>query len=272
MRRGRPPDPAAGPSRAKPPTPAVPAGEGAAAAAGERIAKVIAGHGLCSRREAEAWIAAGRVAVNGTLLSTPAFVVGAGDIILVDGQPLPERPTVRLWRYHKPSGLVTTHADPQGRPTVFERLPADLGRVISVGRLDLTSEGLLLLTNSGPLARRLELPATGWIRRYRARAHGSVEPAALARLEGGVVLDGIRYGPVEATLDKVQGSNVWLSVGLREGKNREVRRILEHLGLKVGRLIRIAYGPFQLGHLAAGDVSEVSRKVLREQLGRDAPL
>jgi 23S rRNA pseudouridine2605 synthase len=239
---------------------------------GERIAKVIAAHGLCSRREAEAWIAAGRVAVNGKPLQTPACVVSDGDIVLVDGKPLPEKPVLRLWRYHKPSGLVTTHADPEGRPTVFERLPPGLGRVISVGRLDLTSEGLLLLTNSGPLARRLELPATGWTRRYRVRAHGRVEPPALARLAQGLSLDGIRYGPVEATLDRIQGANVWLTVALKEGKNREVRRILEHLGLKVGRLIRVAYGPFQLGSLADGDVAEVSRKVLREQLGKDLPL
>lgn len=243
-----------------------------AADAGARVAKVIAAAGLCSRREAEAWIAAGRVAVNGVPLTTPACVVHAGDIVLVDGQPLPDKPVMRLWRYHKPAGLVTTHADPEGRPTVFQRLPPGLGRVISVGRLDLTSEGLLLLTNSGPLARRLELPATGWIRRYRVRAHGHVEAAALARLAGGVTVDGIRYGPVEATLDRVQGANVWLTLALAEGKNREVRRILEHLGLKVNRLIRVAYGPFQLGNLPDGEVAEVTRKVLREQLGKDLPL
>jgi 23S rRNA pseudouridine2605 synthase len=252
--------------------PAEPAATVAAGGRGERIAKVIAAHGLCSRREAESWIAAGRVTVNGTPLTTPACLIEDGDIILIDGQPLPERPVVRLWRYHKPSGLVTTHADPEGRPTVFERLPPGLGRVISVGRLDLTSEGLLLLTNSGPLARRLELPATGWIRRYRARAHGRVDPAALARLAQGLTLDGIRYGPVEATLDRLQGANVWLTLALKEGKNREVRRILEHLGLRVSRLIRIAYGPFQLGQLPEGEVAEVTRKVLREQLGKDLPL
>jgi 23S rRNA pseudouridine2605 synthase len=233
------------------------------------VAKVIAASGRCSRREAEAWIAQGRVAVNGEVLTTPACIVGPGDLISVDGKPLPERPVVRLWRYHKPAGLVTTHADPQGRPTVFQRLPADLGRVISVGRLDLTSEGLLLLTNSGPLARRLELPATAWIRRYRVRAHGSITPAALASLAAGITVDGIRYGPIEAALDRVKGSNVWLTLALKEGKNREVRKVLEHLGLQVGRLIRIAYGPFQLGGLAEGEVAEVSRKVLREQLGKD---
>lgn len=239
-----------------------------APAQGERVAKVIAGAGLCSRREAEAWIAQSRVAVNGEVLTTPACIVGPGDLVTVDGKPLPERPAVRLWRYHKPAGLVTTHADPQGRPTVFERLSPDLGRVISVGRLDLTSEGLLLLTNSGPLARRLELPATGWIRRYRVRAHGHITPAALASLAAGITIEGIRYGPVEAVLDRVKGSNVWLTLALKEGKNREVRKVLEHLGLQVGRLIRTAYGPFQLGGLAEGDVAEVSRKVLREQLGK----
>jgi 23S rRNA pseudouridine2605 synthase len=174
---------------------------------------------------------------------------------------------VRLWRYHKPVGLVTTHADPQQRPTVFERLPAALGRVISVGRLDITSEGLLLLTNAGALARRLELPATGWTRRYRVRVHGPVDPGALALLARGITVAGVRYGPVEATLDRVQGSNAWLTLALKEGKNREVRKVLDSLGLAVTRLIRIAFGPFQLGHLPAGEVSEVSRKVLREQLG-----
>jgi 23S rRNA pseudouridine2605 synthase len=245
------------------------AADAAASDRGERVAKVIAASGLCSRREAEAWIAAGRVAVNGAVLATPACVVGPADVVTVDGSPLPERPVVRLWRYHKPAGLVTTHADPQARPTVFDRLPSGLGRVISVGRLDLTSEGLLLLTNSGPLARRLELPATAWIRRYRVRAHGSVTAAALATLAAGVTIDGIRYGPIEAALDRVKGSNVWLTLALKEGKNREVRNVLTHLGLRVGRLIRIAYGPFQLGGLPEGEVAEVSRKVLREQLGKE---
>lgn len=234
---------------------------------GERIAKVIAAAGLCSRREAETWIAAGRVAVNGTALLTPACVVGAADLVTIDGRPLPDRPVLRLWRYHKPPGLVTTHKDPGGRPTVFAHLPTELGRVISVGRLDLTSEGLLLLTNAGSLARRLELPATGWTRRYRTRAHGTIEPAALAKLARGVTVDGVHYGPIEARLDRVQGTNLWLTLALKEGKNREVRRVLEHLGLAVSRLIRVAYGPFQLGNLARGEVAEVSRKVLREQLG-----
>ncbi|MFO1152478.1 MAG: pseudouridine synthase [Rhodospirillales bacterium] len=251
--------------RGKPPEAAAPAPTGG----GERVAKVIAAAGLCSRREAETWIAAGRVAVNGTVLATPACVVGADDVVSVDGTPLPARPVVRLWRYHKPAGLVTTHADPQERCTVFQALPPALGRVISVGRLDLTSEGLLLLTNSGPLARRLELPATAWIRRYRVRAHGTVTAAALATLATGITVDGVRYGPIEAALDRVQGANVWLTLALKEGKNREVRKVLEHLGLRVGRLIRVAYGPFQLGGLPEGAVAEVTRKVLREQLGKD---
>ncbi len=241
----------------------------AADAAPQRIAKAIAHAGLCSRREAEQWIAAGRVAVNGATIASPALVVSASDHVTVDGKPLPEAQRRRLWRYHKPPGLVTTHSDPQGRRTVFERLPEELGRVISVGRLDLSSEGLLLLTNDGALARRLELPATGWTRRYRVRAHGSVEEAALDRLRQGITLNGIRYGPIEARLERQQGSNVWLAMALQEGKNREVRKVLEALGLRVNRLIRVAYGPFQLGNLGRGEVAEVSSKVLREQLGKE---
>lgn len=235
---------------------------------GERIAKVLARAGVCSRREAERWITQGRIAVNGRVLATPAVVVGAGDVVTVDGKPLPEKEPTRLWRYHKPPGLVTSHADPQGRPTVFQALDRSLPRVVSVGRLDLNSEGLLLLTNDGALARRLELPATGWIRRYRVRVYGRVDPAALSALAAGVGVGGVHYGPIEATLDKVQGHNAWLTMALKEGRNREVRRVLEHLGLTVNRLIRIAYGPFQLGNLLRGAVSEVSRKVLADQLGR----
>jgi 23S rRNA pseudouridine2605 synthase len=235
----------------------------------QRIAKAIAHAGLCSRREAEQWIAAGRVAVNGATIVSPAMVVTTADRVTVDGKPLPEAPRRRLWRYHKPPGLVTTHGDPQGRPTVFERLPEELGRVISVGRLDLNSEGLLLLTNDGGLARYLELPSTGWTRRYRARAHGSVEEASLDRLRQGLILDGVRYGPIDARLERQQGSNVWLAMALQEGKNREVRKVLEGLGLRVNRLIRVAYGPFQLGNLGRGEVAEVSPKVLREQLGKE---
>ena len=234
---------------------------------GERIAKVLARAGLCSRREAERWIADGRVAVGGRVLTSPAVAVTAGDRVTVDGRPLPEAEATRLWRYHKPQGLVTSHGDPRGRDTVFERLPKELGRVISIGRLDLNSEGLLLLTNDGALSRRLELPATGWLRRYRVRVHGRVDEARLGTLAKGVTLSGIRYGPIQTTLDRIQGSNAWLTVSLREGKNREVRRVLEHLDLTVTRLIRTAYGPFQLGSLARGAVSEVPRKVLRDQLG-----
>jgi 23S rRNA pseudouridine2605 synthase len=235
----------------------------------QRIAKAIAHAGLCSRREAEQWIAAGRVAVNGATIASPAMVVTTADRVTVDGKPLPEAPRRRLWRYHKPPGLVTTHSDPQGRPTVFERLPEELGRVISVGRLDLSSEGLLLLTNDGGLARYLELPSTGWTRRYRVRAHGSVEDTALGRLRQGLILDGVRYGPIDARLERQQGSNVWLAMALQEGKNREVRKVLEALGLRVNRLIRVAYGPFQLGNLGRGELAEVSPKVLREQLGKE---
>ncbi len=241
----------------------------AAAAAGEpvRIAKALARAGLCSRREAERWIAQGRVSVNGEVLASPARDVAPEDRILVDGNPLPAAEPPRLWRYHKPKGRVTTHADPQGRPTVFEALRELLPRVVSVGRLDFNTEGLLLLTNDGALARHLELPATGWMRRYRVRAHGGVTQADLDRLKDGIELAGVRYGPIEATLDRPQGSNVWLTVGLREGKNREVRKILEHLGLTVNRLIRISFGPFQLLDLEPGGVEPVKRGVLIDQLG-----
>jgi 23S rRNA pseudouridine2605 synthase len=234
---------------------------------GERIAKVIARAGLCSRREAEAWIAAGRVAVNGDVIASPALNVGAQDRIAVDGKPLPARERTRLFLYHKPAGLVTTHADPQGRPTIFAALPRGLPRLISVGRLDLNTEGLLLLTNDGGLARALELPATGWLRRYRVRAHGRVSQDALDRLRGGIAIDGIRYGAIEATLDRAQGSNIWLTFAIREGKNREVKNVLGHLGLKVNRLIRVSFGPFQLGDLAEGAIEEIGTRTLREQLG-----
>ena len=202
------------------------------------------------------------------MLSTPGPRCGPGDRILVDGNPLPAPEPPQLWRYHKPRGLVTTHADPQGRPTVFAALPKDLPRVVSIGRLDFNTEGLLLLTNDGALARHLELPATGWMRRYRVRAHGAITQAALDKLKDGVEIDGIRYGPIEATLDKPQGSNVWLTLGLREGKNREVRKILDTLALTVNRLIRVSFGPFQLLDLKPGEVEPVKQRVLIEQLGQ----
>src|SRR5882724_2000978 len=231
-------------------------------ASGERIAKAIARAGLCSRREAEAWIAAGRVAVNGEVIASPARNVTADDRIAVDGKALPVRARTRLFLYHKPRGLLTTHADPGGRPTIFSVLPKGLPRLISVGRLDLNTEGLLLLTNDGALARTLELPSTGWLRRYRVRAHGRVAQDQLDGLRAGTTIDGICYGPIEATVDRAQGSNVWLTFAIREGKNREVKNVLGHLGLKVNRLIRVSFGPFQLGELAAGAIAEVSTRVL----------
>ncbi len=223
---------------------------------------------MCSRRDAERLIAEGRVKLNGKVLDTPAVKVTAADKVSVDGRPVGAAEETRLWRYHKPSGLVTTHRDPGGRATVFEHLPADLPRVISVGRLDLTSEGLLLLTNDGALARRLELPSNGWLRRYRARAYGRVTQEELDTLRDGITVEGIRYGAIDAKLERGQGANAWINVGISEGKNREVRRVLEALGLKVNRLIRVSYGPFQLGTLEPGAVEEIPRKVLREQLGK----
>lgn len=234
---------------------------------GERIAKVIARAGLASRREAEAWITAGRVAVNGAKITSPALNVTRADKIVVDGKPLPGAERTRLFLYHKPRGLVTTTSDPQGRPTIFGALPKDLPRLISVGRLDLSTEGLLLLTNDGGLARALELPSTAWLRRYRVRAHGKVTQHDLDQLREGVTVDGINYGPIEAVLDREQGTNVWITFAIREGKNREVRNVLRHLGLQVARLIRVSFGPFQLGELAEGEVSEIPTRVLRDQLG-----
>jgi 23S rRNA pseudouridine2605 synthase len=236
----------------------------------ERIAKLIARAGVCSRREAERWILAGRVSVGGTVLASPATNVSDDDDIRIDGKPIPARERPRLWRYHKPKGLITTHKDERGRETVFAHLPKDMPRVVSVGRLDLNSEGLLLLTNDGTLARALELPERGWLRRYRVRVHGAPEAKDLAALEKGVTIAGVKYGAIRAAIDKVQGSNAWLTVSLGEGKNREVRRVMEHLGLSVTRLIRVAYGPFQLGHLARGETAEVQRKVVTEQVGKDA--
>jgi 23S rRNA pseudouridine2605 synthase len=234
---------------------------------GERIAKRIARAGYCSRRDAERLIAAGRVRLNGHVLMSPAVNVVEGDAIEIDGTPLAARDRTRLWLFHKPKGLVTTNRDPEGRPTIFSALPAELPRVVTVGRLDINTEGLLLLTNDGGLARVLELPSTGWMRRYRVRAHGRLEQKTLDALKRGVSIGGMVYGAMEAEIDRVQGSNVWLTIGLREGKKREVRRVLEHLGLTVSRLIRISYGPFQLGDLAPREVREVRGRVLRDQLG-----
>jgi len=233
----------------------------------ERIAKVMARAGLCSRREAEAWIAAGRVAVNGKPIASPALDVSPDDRITVDGAAVPLRERTRLFLYHKPRGLLVSHTDARGRPTVFAALPGGLPRLISVGRLDLNTEGLLLLTNDGGLARTLELPVTGWLRRYRVRAHGRATQQALDRLRDGIGIAGVRYGPIDARLEREQGANLWLTVAMREGKNREVKNVLAHLGLAVNRLIRVSYGPFRLGDLPAGAIEEVRTRTLRDQLG-----
>ena len=263
----------------KHPTRPAPAGQSAndaVEAAGERVAKALARAGVASRREVERLIAEGRVALNGAILTTPAVKIGPKDILTVNGEVVSEAEPTRLWRYHKPAGLVTTHTDPKGRATVFENLPEVLPRVISIGRLDLSSEGLLLLTNDGGLARALELPATGLLRRYRARAYGQTTQAKLDKLLAGVTVEGVIYGPIEAHLDKAQHraadpekkgpANLWITIALTEGKNREVRRVLESIGLKVNRLIRLAYGPFALGTLAVGSAEEVGPRVIRELL------
>ncbi|NKB45528.1 MAG: pseudouridine synthase [Alphaproteobacteria bacterium] len=238
---------------------------------GDRVAKVIARAGICSRREAEALIEQGRVTVNGTTLTKPGVKVTADDLVRVDGEKLPALEPPRLWRYNKPTGLVTSHKDERGRETVFDALPAYLPRVISIGRLDLNSEGLLLLTNDGTLARSMEHPSRGWTRRYRVRVHGDIKDKMFDPLARGVTIDGIHYGPVQVKLDRKPGVNSWLTVSLSEGKNREVRRVMEHVGLKVNRLMRTAYGPFQLGSLKPGELTEMPHKVLKEQLGADLP-
>ncbi len=234
---------------------------------GERIAKVIARAGICSRRDAEKLIAEGRVMLDGEIVATPAIKVTENNLIQIDGKPLAERAPARLWRYHKTSGTVTTHKDEKGRPTVFEFVPKSLGRVVSVGRLDFNSEGLLLLTNDGEIARRLEIPSAGWVRKYRARLFGKVTQDNLDKLATGVTIAGISYGPIVADIERSKGMYSWVTVSLKEGKNREVKRVMESLGLKVARLIRVAYGPFQLGQLAEGAVEEIPAKLWRMQLG-----
>lgn len=247
------------------------------APAGDRIAKVIARAGICSRRAAEQLISEGRVFVNGELLKSPAYNVQPEDVIQVDGEPLPSSKKMQLWLYHKSKGIVTTHSDPQGRKTVFESLPRELPRVISVGRLDLNTEGLLLLTNDGTLARHLEHPTTGWARRYRVRVYGKITPKLMKDFEAlkdGITIDGITYGSIRVAIEKKKGDaeakkshNSWLTMSISEGKNREIRKILEHFGLQVTRLIRVSYGPFQLGALQPGEAKQVPQKMLADQLG-----
>jgi len=234
---------------------------------GDRIAKVIARAGICSRRDAEKLIAEGRVKLNGELVASPARNVTENDLVAVDDKPLAQPEAARMWRYHKPSGLVTTHKDEKGRPTVFAGLPKSLGRVVSVGRLDFNSEGLLLLTNDGDIARRMEVPSAGWTRVYRVRLFGKVTQQDLEKLAQGVTIDGVKYGPILADLERAKGVYAWAKVSLKEGKNREVKRVMESLGLKVARLIRVSYGPFQLGQLAEGQIEEIPARLWREKLG-----
>lgn len=239
---------------------------------GDRIAKVLARAGVASRRDAEKIVEAGRVSVNGKVVLTPAFNVTERDRIAVDNEPLATAEPPRIWLYYKPIGLVTTERDEKGRQTVFESLPDDMPRVMSVGRLDINSEGLLLLTNDGELKRKMELPATGWLRRYRVRINGSLSEAKLDELRKGMMVDGVHYAPVEVKFDRQQGANAWLTMGLREGKNREIRRLMEAMGVTVNRLLRISYGPFQLGTLKPGAVEEVKQRIVRDQMGlRETP-
>lgn len=234
----------------------------------ERIAKVLARRGVASRREVERMIEAGRISVNGKRLDTPAFKVTDQDKIEVDGAPIAAADRIRLWRYHKPAGLVTSERDEMGRKTVFEALPEDMPRVLSIGRLDLNSEGLLLLTNDGGVKRRLELPSTGWTRKYRVRVNGTPDDKMLIPLRKGVTIDREHFQSMDVKIDRQQGSNAWLTVALKEGKNREIRRAMDYVGLRVNRLIRVSYGPFQLGDLASGEVKELSSKAIRDQLGK----
>ncbi|MEM6478639.1 MAG: pseudouridine synthase [Pseudomonadota bacterium] len=251
---------------AKPPPPAS-SPEPAATPNGDRIAKVLARAGIASRRQAEEMILQGRVRVNGDVLKSPARNVTDKDKITVDDKEIAAAEPARLWLYHKPTGLVTTERDEKGRETVFANLPEALPRVMSVGRLDINSEGLLLLTNDGALKRKLELPSTGWLRRYRVRVNGSPKDEALEPLRLGIEIDGERFQPMQVQLDRQQGANAWLTISLREGKNREIRRALAHIGLTVNRLIRVSYGPFQLRALKAGEVEEVRARVLADQMG-----
>ncbi len=233
----------------------------------ERIAKIIARSGICSRRDAEKLILEGKVSVDGVVIESPALNVGDDNVIAVNGKIIDKKEQTKLWRYNKPKGLITSHKDPKGRPTVFEKLPKYLPRVISVGRLDFNTEGLLLLTNDGELSRKMELPSNAWVRRYRVRVHGKIDEKKLASLKNGITVEGIRYGEIIATIEKTQGTNTWLNVAITEGKNREIRKVMKALDLEVTRLIRISYGPFQLGSRASGEVSEITTKVLKEQLG-----
>ena len=235
--------------------------------AGDRIAKILSRAGVASRREAERMIAAGRVAVNGKTIDSPALNVTSKDRIVVDGKPVGEPDPPRIWLYHKPAGLVTTERDEKDRSTVFAALPDNMPRVMSVGRLDLNSEGLLLLTNDGEVKRKLELPSTGWLRRYRVRINGSVSEDKLDKLREGITVEGLRYQPMVVTFDRQQGANAWLTVSLREGKNREIRRAMAEIGVTVNRLIRVSYGPFQLANLPSGEVEELKQRVVRDQLG-----
>ncbi|MBC93833.1 MAG: pseudouridine synthase [Rhodospirillaceae bacterium] len=235
----------------------------------ERVAKIIARAGLCSRREAERLILRGLVRVDGELITSPALNISAKAKIDVDGNPLPDPQPTRMWRYHKPAGRLTTRRDPEGRPTIYDGLPLELSQAITIGRLDMSSEGLLLLTNDGGLARRLELPKTGWLRKYRVRVHGIINSNELDQLAHGITIDGIHYGPVTATLERQIKSNAWVNIALREGKNREIRRLMEHLGYSVNRLIRISFGPFQLGKLTRGNVEELSSRILSSNLPSD---